>query len=160
MAEEKDLIELLIEAGNKIIVPERRDNWSSYVNSTKGNIDSLHNVTLALGFIMALDNGADMDYAVKAFSEKECPMDDTTVRSLVANYSLRGPEFFEKTATEPIPSGNINHLEKLKLENERIILATKLKKDGYDVTYTLDGPIIATKEDKEYNITLTRKKDE
>ena len=158
--EGQTITDILIEAGEKVIVPERKENWISYVNSTKGNIDSLRKITVALGIIMVLDEGVDMDYVVDSFKNNGCPMDDITVRSLVANYSLRGPEFFEKTATEPIPIGNIDHLEKLKIENEKIKYIHKLKKDGYKVEYIPDGPIKVFAPEIKYDITLTRKKDE
>ena len=53
--------------------------------------------------------------------KKDCPLRAIAIRSLVANYSIRGPEFFEKTAKEPIPEGNIVYLEKLKEENAKLL---------------------------------------
>ena len=144
MEEKKDkqLMEQLIEEGKRFIIPEKIEHWTNYVNSTKGKIESLHNVSVALGIIASLDNGADMDFIIESFQGKECPVDVTAVRSLVANYSIRGPEFFEKTALGPIPTGNIQYLEKLKRENARLLFVHTMRDAGYDVTHSDNGPIL------------------
>ena len=85
-----------------------------------------------------------MDFIIKSFLQKECPVRPITVRSLVANYSIRGPEFFEKTANGPIPEGNIEYLEKLKRENTRILFIHSMRDAGHDVKEIPNGPIVVS----------------
>ena len=150
----KQLMEQLIEEGKKFIVPEKIENWTKYVNSTKGKIDSLHNISVALGIIALLDNGADMDFIIESFQSKECPIHVTTVRALVANYSLKGPEFFEKTAEGPIPIGNFRYLEKLKKENTKLLFIHNMKDAGYEVEAIPNGPILVTTPEYSCEVTL------
>ncbi len=151
-----------IEEGKKLILPEKHENWTNYVNSTKGNLESLHEVAIALNIIGMLNVGAEMATIIDIFNKKECPFRRSVVRSLVANYSIRGPEFFEKTADGPIPEGNIKYLERLKRENTRILFIHSMRDAGYMVNVIPDGPIVVSAE--EYSIDdefkLTRNKDE
>ena len=158
----KELTETYIEEGKKLILPEKHENWTNYVNSTNGNLESLHEVAIAINIIGMLNVGADMPTIIRIFSEKECPFRRSVVRSLVANYAIRGPEFFEKTAEGPIPEGNVKYLEKIKRENARLLFIHSMRDSGYSVSIIPDGPIVVTTNDFdcEDDMKLNRTKDE
>lgn len=151
---ENNLVNLYIEEGKKVILPEKHANWTSYVNSTKGNIDSLHEVAIAINIIGMLNIGAEMADIIEIFNKKECNFRRSIVRSLVANYSIRGPEFFERTAQGVIPEGNVRYLENLKRENARLLFIHAMKDEGYNVEEVPNGPIVV--EVKEYTRLLEK----
>ena len=160
------LINAYIEEGKKLILPEKHEKWTSYVRSTKGNLDSLHEVAIALNIIGMLNVGSEMDTIIEIFNQTECPVRTTSIRSLVANYSIRGPEFFEKTANGPIPEGNIEYLENLKRENTRLLFIHTMQNEGYNVKAIPNGPIVISTETMDLELLqeeanrLIRKKDE
>ncbi len=155
------LMQQLIDEGKKVIFPEKIDNWISYINSTKGNMESLHEVSIALTIIGLLNYGADMDSVISLLNNKECPIRVSVVRAIVANYCIRGPEFFEKTATEPLPEGNITFLENLKRQNTRLSFIHSMRDAGYEVEELENGPILVkTSGLSDEDVKLNRKKDE
>ena len=158
----KELMETYIEEGKKLILPEKYENWTNYVNSTNGNLDSLHEVAIAISIIGMLNVGADMPTIIEIFNQKECPFRKSVVRSIVANYAIRGPEFFEKTAEGPIPEGNAKYLEKIKMENTRLLFIHAMRDSGYSVSIIPNGPIVVTTSDfeNEDDMKLNRTKDE
>ena len=80
----------------------------------------------------------------------------------MANYAIRGPEFFEKTAEGPIPEGNAKYLEKIKRENTRLLFIHAMRDSGYSVSIIPNGPIVVTTSDfeNEDDMKLNRTKDE
>ena len=159
---QKELMEQYIENGKKYIIPEKIDNWISYVNSTKGNMESLHTIAYALELIGLLDYGFDIKDVIKNFNSITCPVSLITIRSLVANFSLRGPEFFEKTATEPISEENQEYLERLKQQNTKLTFIKAMKDAGYNVQEVENGPIVVSANyyDELNKNSLKLKKDE
>ncbi len=153
-----NLIEGYIEEGKKVILPEKIDKWTHYVKYTHGNLQSLHEIAFALSIIKSLDYGEPMETAINILNNITCPVETNVIRSIVANYSIRGPEFFEKTAVEPIPEGNIEYLEKLKRENTKLMFIHIMRNDGYDVEQLPNGHIMVNAFEEE--VKLSRNKNE
>lgn len=141
------IMEKYIEEGKKIILPEKINNWINYIKSTDGKMESLHNIAFAIEIIQMLDYGANMETVIDIFNNIQCPVSLIAIRSLVANYSLRGPEFFEKTASGPLPQGNLEYLEELKRENARLLFIHSMRDSGYTVEEIPNGPIMVNAED-------------
>lgn len=117
-----------IEEGNKLIFPERQAKWVDCVNARVKDI--YHGVELynVLEIMNALENGSSMDEVKQIFEEQgHSYMSASLVRYLVFEFSSKGPEFWEATATDFISYEGEKMLEEKKLENIQLSEKNKSK---------------------------------
>ena len=142
----EELVQHYIKKGNTIILPEKQEKWATYINNVRDNMVNLHEVAIAIEVIGMIEYGIDMNFVIRYFDKIECPVNKANIRSLVANYAIRGPEFFEKTSPEPLTEEAIIKLEQIKQLNARLIFEHRVKGEG--IEYHFDEELTLKRENK------------
>lgn len=120
--EEQEQMEELIKKGERIIFPERAEQWENYVEDCfKGQYKG-QDAAEALTIIEALNNGVEIEDAKKMLKEIE-PNGEANglVRRAVLLFANNGPEFWKDTSKGHISLRTRWQLFKISRENARLI---------------------------------------
>ena len=119
--EEQDQMEELIRKGERIVFPERAEQWEKYVEDCfKGQYKG-KDAAEALTIIEALNKGVELDDAKKMLTDIE-PNGTANglVRRAVLLFANRGPEFWKDTSKGHISLRTRWQLFKISRENAKL----------------------------------------
>ncbi|MBQ3409395.1 MAG: hypothetical protein IJH12_09360 [Clostridia bacterium] len=120
-AEEKQQMEEVIKSGQKIIFPERADQWEEYVKSRFQEEYRGKDAVEALTIIEALGKGKSIEDAKKMLEEiKPNGAANGLIRRAILLFSDRGPEFWKGTAEGHISIRTRWNLFKINRENNKL----------------------------------------
>lgn len=120
--EEQDQMEELIKKGERIIFPERAEQWEGYVEDCFKGPYRGKDAAEALTIIEALNSGVEIEEAKKMLTEIE-PNGDANgpIRRAVLLFANKGPEFWRDTSKGHISLRTRWQLFKIRRENNRLI---------------------------------------
>ena len=120
--EEQDQMEELIKKGERIIFPERAEQWEGYVEDCFKGPYRGKDAAEALTIIEALNSGVEIEEAKKMLTEIE-PNGDANgpIRRAVLLFANKGPEFWKDTSKGHISLRTRWQLFKIRRENNRLI---------------------------------------
>jgi hypothetical protein len=118
-----------IERGERIIFPERYEDWTRCVKVRSEDLYHGMDLDAALEIMEAIENGASMEEANKIFEDQNhSGMSAGVVRSMAFHFSSKGPEFLEASAWHEISEEDKKVLEAKKAENVELAARHSSKK--------------------------------
>ena len=111
-----------IEKGQQLVFPNRFDKWVKHVQMSATSIYYGKDIEDALEIMEALDKDIPMD-KIKELFEKQDQASRNYIRQTVFEFSEKGPEFYEETATEEFTDEEKLIIESKKRENIRLKIA-------------------------------------
>lgn len=117
-AEAKQKIPSWIERGEKIIYPERFEEWKKCVDGRASDLYHGEDLEAALELMEKLESGVTLDEVVEAFdAQNHSGASAGMTRRIIFSFSKRGPEFWEQTEYGEITPETRKIIEDKKQEN-------------------------------------------
>lgn len=119
--QEQELMDKVIKDGQKIVFPERADQWEDYVRDRFKDVYIGKDAVDALTIIEALNRGDSVDDAKKMLEEmNQSGSANGLIRRAVLLFADRGPEFWKNTSQGHISLRTRWQLFKISRENARL----------------------------------------
>ena len=106
-----------IEEGNKLIYPERQEEWKNFVEgNAKSGGSMVHDV---LQLMKSLDQGGDISETLNIFRNEQghSGVSESWCTSIVARFSKRGPEFARAARGGWLGEEDLKQLDELEKQN-------------------------------------------
>lgn len=124
----KNKIEELIEDSKKYVYPEKMEQWKNCLVDMMENRYSAGVVTDIMEMLPVIESSDNLDAAKELLAaQNHSGMTETMLRNAVLNFSKKGPEFYEYTASEELTLQEVEIVEIIRKEN--LILEEKYKSE-------------------------------
>lgn len=109
----------IIKRGNKIIYPQRKNEWEACVNTRVCSIYDGDEVKNAIDVMELLDKNATFEHATDTlFNYAHTPFSINIALNIIATFSKVGPDYLEKLAEiAPEFAQKKEYLDKIKAQN-------------------------------------------
>ncbi len=108
------------ERGQRLIYPERYQEWEKWVNNRARDLYYGADLEVALEIMQIIENGATIEEATNIFEKQvHADMPNSMIRKIIFNFSSKGPEFWEATSSEEMSLDEKKAIEEKKAENLR-----------------------------------------
>lgn len=122
-----------IEKGEKLIFPERYDDWIKCVITCARGIYYGLDLDYALEIMTLLKDGSTIEQVLEVFKgQSHSGTIESIVRQIVFLFSDRGPEFIEATAYDEISLEDKKIIEAKKQENIKLTEINNLRKSNLE----------------------------